>query len=383
VFGELVAEDGSIETRRGVGALESWPEAPGLAAAPTVGPRLTLLGPEFGPPRTGRTSLGLSRLFAEGTAIHVSGSYRYTDFLPRRQDINLALAPTGQDQYGRPIYGTLVKEGSLLAGEPGTNRRFPDFSLVSALDADGVSKYWDATVRVERRAGDWLDLLAAYTLSWGEDNWLAPNGGGPDLQLSPFPKGLNGTDWTTGRSDFDIPHRAVLGAQAKLESDVLSLRVAGFYRWQSGTPFTPGFRAGVDVNGDGAAGNDPAFIDETIPGVTDLMGDWECLADQAGRFADRNSCRGPSLHLLDARAAVGFLRLQGHPVEVVVDVLNILDADIGTRDAALYLIDRDQDLLIAADGTVTVPLVTNPNFGEALSHYGSGRAFRLGLRIGL
>ncbi|MGD8868657.1 MAG: TonB-dependent receptor [Gemmatimonadales bacterium] len=383
VFGELVAQEGSIGTRRGLGVLDSWPDAPGLAAAPTVGPRLTLLGPDFGPPRTGRTSLGLSRLFGDGTAFHISGSYRYTDFLPRRKDINLAQSPSGQDQYGRPIYGTLAKEGSLLASEPGSNRRFPDYSLVSALDADGVSKYWDATVRIERPVGGWLDLLAAYTLSWGEDNWLSPNNGGPELELSPFPSGLNGTDWTTGNSDFDIPHRALLAAQAKLESDVMSLRIAGFYRFESGVPFTPGFRVGVDVNGDGSGRNDPAFIDETIPGTDELMGDWECLADQAGRFAERNSCRGPSLHVLDARAAIGFLRLQGHRVEIVVDALNLLDADVGTRDAALYLIDGAQDLAIAADGTVTVPLVTNPNFGEALSHYGSGRAFRFGFRIGL
>jgi hypothetical protein len=315
--------------------------------------------------------------------VHVSGSYRYTDYLPRRKDVNLALAPSGQDQYGRPIYGTLIKEGSLLAGEPGTNRRFPDFSLVSALDADGVSKYWDTTVRLERRAGNYFDLLAAYTLSWGEDNWLAPNGGGPDLQLSPFPGGLSGADWTTGRSDFDVPHRLILGAQGKFQTDLLTLRLAAFYRMQSGQTFTPGFRAGVDANGDGSGRNDPAFVDDLIPGMDALLAEWSCLADQTGRLAERNSCRGPTLHVLDLRVAIGFGNISGRPIEVVADVLNILDVDTGVRDAALLLVDSEQDLVVGQNGTVNVPLVANPNFGEALSHYGSGRSLRFGFRMGL
>ena len=33
VFGELVTQDGSINTRSGVGTLDSWPDAPGLGAA--------------------------------------------------------------------------------------------------------------------------------------------------------------------------------------------------------------------------------------------------------------------------------------------------------------------------------------------------------------
>jgi hypothetical protein len=67
----------------------------------------------------------------------------------------------------------------------------------------------------------------------------------------------------------------------------------------------------------------------------------------------------------------------------VADALNILDVDIGPRDAALVLVDSEQDLTVGANGTVSVPLVANPNFGEALAHYGNGRALRFGLRIGL
>lgn len=384
VFGELVAQDGSVETRRGVGALGSWPDAPGLAAVPIVGPRLTLLGPEFQAPRTGRTSGGIARLFRDGTGIFLSGTYRYTDFLPRRKDLNLALGPSTSDQYGRPVFGNLVKEGSLLAVEPGTNRRFPNYSLVSAIDADGNSKFWGVTLAVERNSSDWLDFLASYTYSWTQDSWLSANGGGPEVQLNPFPRGVPvGRDWGAGDSDFDAPHQLVVGAQLNFPAAVAGLRLAGFYRFRSGRPFTPGFRDGVDVNGDGSGRNDPAFIDGSLPGMGQLLSSWDCLAEQDRQFVERNSCRGPSVHRLDLRLAVGLFRFQDMPLEIVLDAMNLLDADLGVTDAALYLIDAENPIQTNPDGTITVPLIVNSNFGEPLSHYSTGRAFRLGLRMGL
>ena len=382
ILGELIAQDGPVTFQRGTGTLGSWPILPSLADAPLQGPRLTLLGPDFQPPRTSRLSLGVSNILAEGSALHISGSYRYTDQLPRRHDLNLPLAPTTRDQHGRPIYGNLVQEGSLVAAVPGSNRRFTDFDLVSSLDADGVSSYWGVTVAAERQGGDFLNFFASYTYSWTEDDWLYGSAGGPDLQLTPFPDSLNGSDWADGRSDYDVPHRLVVGAELNFRQLIQGTRLAAFYRIQSGRPFTPGFRDGVDVNGDGSARNDPGFIDETLLGMDRLLQNWGCLADQVGEFAERNSCREPSVSRLDARLALGLYELQGRPVEVVVDVLNIFDTDLGLRDHALLLIDRNGTLETGADGTVTLPLIANPNFGEPLIRRSTGRALRLGIRVG-
>ncbi len=382
VFGEVVAQDGPVEFQRGVGQLGSWPTLPSLAAAPLQGTRLSLFGPDFKPPRTGRISLGFTRQLDRGSALHLSGVYRSTDHLPRRADLNLPLAPTGNDQYGRPIYGNLVKLGSLVAAEPGSNRRFTDFDLVSALNADGVSNFWGFTMTLERHRNDGLNLLASYTYSWTDDDWLSGSGGGPDVQLNPFPGG-EGADWADGRSDFDVPHRLVLGAEWLLSGPLQGLRLGAFYRFQSGQPYTPGFRDGVDANGDGSARNDPAFVDPAITGMDALLQKWDCLADQSGEFAKRNSCRGPGTHRLDARLALGVVRFGGHPVELVVDLLNAFDTDIDLRDRALYLIDRNADITTAPDGTVTLPLLVNPRFGEALVRRNNGRSLRLGLRMGL
>jgi hypothetical protein len=382
VYGELVGENGLNSLRRGVGTLDSWPDPPGLGTAPLVGPRLTLLGPKFYPPRTGRASLGLSWLFDAATAFHVSGAYRFTDHLPRRADLNLAASPSSVDQYGRPVYGTLVQQGSLITVEPLSNRRFPSFGLVSALNADGNSKYWGATASIERHQGEWLNLIAAYTISWSEDDWLSAVGGGPERQLNPFPGGLGGTDWSESRSDLDAPHSAVVGAEAILPAGLARARLGLVYRYSSGQRFTPGFRAGVDVNGDGSGLNDPAFVDPELIGMQELVAQWDCLADQVGQFAERNSCVGPGMHRLDARFALGVAKTQGWTLEVIADALNLLDTDIGARDAALLLIDRAGSIEENLDGSLTLPLAVNPNFGEVLARRSSGRALRLGLRIG-
>lgn len=382
-FGELITQNGSVEFRRGVGVLGSWPAAPDLGAAPLVGRRLTLLGPDFEPPRSGRAALGVTRLFPDGTALHVAGSYRFTDRLSRRDDLNRPLAPTARDQHGRPIFGNLVKQGSLLAVEPGSNRRFSEFDLVSALNPAGSSSFWGATVAIERHTGGSLDLLASYTYSQVRDDWLSGSRGGPERELNPFADGFNGADWPDGISDFDVPHRAVVGFQFRFPQALAGTRLAALYRFRSGRPFTPGFRDGVDVNGDGSGFNDPAFIDPSVPGIEELLQEWDCLADQQDEFAERNSCRGPEAHFLDVRFALGLVEVQGVPVEIVLDGLNLLDTDTGVRDRALFLIDREADLITNPDGSVTLPLVANPNFGEALVRRSSGRVFRVGIRVGL
>ncbi len=264
---------------------------------------------------------------------------------------------------------------------PGTNRRFSGFDLVSAIDPDGYSDYWGMTVRLERQVGHGLHLLASYTYSRTTDNWLSGRGGDPAGQLSPFPDSLGGQDWAKGRSDFDVSHRVVVAAEFQPRLP-LSPRLAFVYRYRSGYPFTPGFRNGVDANGDGSASNDPAFVDASLPGMSTVLSQWDCLRAQVGRFAERNVCRESGVHALDLRASFAPVRPGGYPVEVVVDALNLLESDFGVRDDALYLVDPSRTLSTnPATGVVTVPLVVNPGFGKILVRRTTGRWLRLGVRV--
>ena len=315
--------------------------------------------------------------------LRVAGSYRHTDFLPRRHDLNRPVGPTSRDQYGRPIYGTLIQEGGLLAVTPGSNRRFSGFDLVSAMDPDGYSDYKGLTLGFEKGLGRSLNFTVAYTYSSTTDNWLSgrDRGGAPTAQLSPFPDSLSGVDWAKGRSDFDVPHRFVFAADFAVPR-IRAAHVTALFRYRSGYPFTPGFRPGVDANGDGSDRNDPAFVDDTVSGMGAVLGKWECLRPQIGRFAERNSCREPGVKTLDLRLEITPFRFGGYPMALTVDAINVVESDTGIRDAALYLVDPTRATSTnGATGVTTVPLVANPNFGNVLVHQTAGRFWRIGLRV--
>jgi len=376
IMGEVIRESLGDTVRGALGSLSGWPA--GAAPAPLLGSNLMLLAPDLQAPRTGRLELSLLQQLHDGLTATLSGTYRHTDFLPRRANLNLPSAPTGYDQYGRPIYGTLVQEGQLVTVAPGTNERFAGFDVVSAINSDGYSDYWGLTLTLDRQVGAGLRLLASYTYSQTTDNLLAAAGGVPGGGLSPFPDSLAGQDWANGTSNLDVPSRFLLAAEIQTKLP-LAPRLAVMYRYQSGAPFTPGFQGGVDASGTGS-GNDPAFIDASVPGTSALLGQWACLRGQVGRFAARNSCRDPSVQGLDLRATVNLVRAGHTPVVLVIDALNVLQSDVGLRDHALYLIDATKSLTVNAAGVVNVPLVANPNFGNVLVHAATGRELRIGLR---
>jgi Carboxypeptidase regulatory-like domain len=374
---EAVAEAaGGRELRAGTGTLGSWPAVPDSVVAPPQGALVSVLPMGFTAPRSTKAAFGVTGALGGGTALHLAGSYRHTQFLVRRRDLNRVPGAAGRDQYGRPIYGTLEQHGSALFATPGSGRRFDEYSIVSALDQDGVSDYIGVTARLERRVGRRLLLSLGYTYSQTKDN-LPGLALGPDAQLSPFPDSLNGRQWEDGVSDFDVPHRLVFGAELGFSA----FRLAGFYGFRSGRPFTPGFRDGVDANGDGSWRNDPAYVDDNVAGVTDLFTNWDCLRTQVGAFAARNSCRGPTQQTLDLRLVIGPFHV-GYPLELVVDGMNLLDTEFADVDRALYLVDPTGSLSQdPATGVVTVPLVVNPDFGKPVHRYGSGRYLRIGLRL--
>jgi hypothetical protein len=388
----ITYDDGTTRSRRAVGPLGPWPRVPDSTTAPVLGPRLALLNSELDAPRTGRVSLEISRAFGSRAVVRLSGVYRHTDFLPRRRDLNLVGAAGGTDQYGRPLYGTLVVAGatasgdtlgygSLLAAAPRSNRRFTDFDVVSAIDPDGYSDYWGVTISLERVTAGRASFVASYTFSRAEDNWTGARDGTPEALLPPFQDTVRGEDWTVGRSDFDVPHRVLVGLDVAV-SRRLGARVAALYRFRSGYPFTPGLRAGVDANGDGSGRNDPAFVTDTVAGFDAVLSQWDCLRTQIGRFAERNACRAEPSHSLDARLALRVATLRGSPLELAVDALNLIQSDRGEVDNALYLVDRARPVVRDPQtGVVNVPLVVNPDFGSVLTSRIPKRLFRVGVRL--
>lgn len=381
LFSEAALFDGTVKARRAQGTFPGWPAVPDSIVAPVIGPRLTLFDNDYRVPRTSKWDLALSHAFGGRIAVEVSGSYHHTDFLPRRADLNLLSSASGHTSEGRPTYGTLVKQGGLVSPAPGSNRRFTGFDLVSGVLANGFSDYYAVTATVERKSIRGIGLRASYTYSRTNDNWMLGPSGDPADQLTPFPEEAIADDWRDGRSDLDIPHRLVVTANYTVPGKS-GLDIALRYRFRSGLPFTPGFRPGVDINGDGSGSNDPAFIDGAVPGTDELLSANDCLSSQVGQFATRNSCREKAAHSLDVRLALRLpVQLMGGSLQLTIDGFNLVATETGIVDRAVYLVDPSQPLTTNPSGDVVVPLIANPRFGSLLSRRGEPRVVRFGLKV--
>ena len=380
VFAEAVTHARGVQVRRGFGALGAWPNVPDSTAAPVSGQTMTMLGEEFNAPRTGRAVFGIAGNLGGGVVLRFDGDYRHTDFLPLRRDLNLAVNPAGRDQFGRTLYGTLVKAGTLVAAQPGTNRRFDTFDEVSVLDPAASSDYIGISLALEKLVGRFAFNMA-YTYSRTQDNWYGARGNGSEAQFVPFADSTGRSRWARAQSDFDVPHRLLLGTEWRLGRSQ-GVRLAVMYRLQSGYPFTPGFRDGVDANGDGSARNDPAFLSDTVAGATDVFAQHSCLRKGTGDFAERNSCRDPMITSLDMRLAMVVARIRGRAAELIVDGFGLLRTGMDQYDHALYLVDGAAPLVTnPVNNVTTVPLVANPNFGEKLIKRTPTASVRAGLRV--
>jgi Carboxypeptidase regulatory-like domain/TonB dependent receptor len=368
--------DQGVEVRSAFGALGAWPETPDELVAPSRGRAVALLGPDFQGPRSRRMTLGVQRQLGPWTTF-LRGTYRMTDFLGRRRDLNLPAQMSGADQYGRPLYGALQQAGALVGAAPGSNRRFGTLDAVTAIEASGFSEFRGVTAGLERVAPTGLSFGIHATYANVTDNL-----GRATDALAPLPLAGNGREWVEATSDTDAPLR-VLGAIEWIPAASSIFRFGAVYRGRSGRPFTPGFRAGVDANGDGVAGNDPAFVDAGLPGMTELLAAHACLRSAAGGLAERNGCRGDWSHRLDLRIAFRVATLASGPLDVVLDAMDVIPTTFGRVDDALYLIDRSGSLTTdPVTGVTTIPLAVNPNFGELIADRSPGILFRVGLRIG-
>ncbi|NNF26151.1 MAG: TonB-dependent receptor [Gemmatimonadetes bacterium] len=351
------------------GDFPEWPNVTGAPTGEAIG--LSLLGPGFSRPRTLWALVGATRNVGGSVWFTLTSGLRQTDFLPRRIDLNAVPVSASADQFGRPLFGTVQARGGWMGPEFGSNRRFLGYESVWMIDSDGWSHHVWGTIAMDARLPR-LDIFGSLTLSQTEDNWLGAGAAHPEAARDPR-LGPAVLDWSGGTSDVDVPIRAALSASVKPGG---AMELTATYRFRSGRPFTPGFPRGVDANGDGSGLNDPAFVPEGQT-LGALGQEWPCLADQAGAFAARNSCRGPSVQRLDGLLEIS---LPFNQTTLLLEALNLLDQGEQLVDGALWLLDGDP--AVGGAGLVQIPYVLNPDFGQPVRDLGIGRLFRLGVRVG-
>jgi carboxypeptidase family protein/TonB-dependent receptor-like protein len=370
---EAVQYDGDVTIRRATGIVP-WPQV-GAASGTAAGQALTFFADSVRKPKSFKADLSVQQRLGGATTITFGGAYRHADYLLQRSDLNrIATIAVGADE--RPIFGVLEQYGALLVPKVSSNRRFDEFDMVYALTASGYNDYYEASVALDRHLSRGFDFMLGYTYSKTTDNLPGSLSADPADQLTPFPDGLHGDRWEIGRSDLDIPHR-VAATLTYTSAARAPLTVGARFRYRSGLPFTPGFRTGVDANGDGSGANDPVFIAASTSGMAALSSSHSCLGSQQGSFAARNSCRDPGVGALDLRAALPIAR----GWSITLDGFNLAGTTTGLFDHAAVLVDPKGTITTDAAGHTVLPLVANPGFGQLLSRRGDPRTIRIGFRV--
>ena len=202
--------------------------------------------------------------------------------------------PTAAQLAGLPTVSTFTAQ-----------RRFvdPDFSILTAFEPVGNSQYDGGAVNVTRRFSQGLAFTASYTFSKtisNSDNELFTSVANPRRPQN----NLNLRDQRS-LSDFDIPHRFVLGFTYEVptfnnldsgfaKAVLGNWTVSGIFQAQSGQPITP--QSGVDSNLNfDAAGDRTIFNPNGAPGT----GSPVCGVNSAGQMltsagvvtTDINACR--------------------------------------------------------------------------------------------
>jgi len=377
LLAEALALDGTSRLRRSLftgPGNPAWPAFPESGGVSVDRPSVFLLPEELKLPRSLYGTVGVSG-DAGPITLGVRGVFRRTERLNRRTDLNRLQGPLGTTESGREVVGQLEQTGGLVAGVPGTGRRFSGFGPAWFLLQDGWSEQASVTLSGQGELPGGASIAAWYTWSRTTDNLPGLAQGRPELA---GPSTVPEENWAEGTSDLDVPHR-IAGLLSipfpVLEGAVFRTR----FHVESGRPFTPRLRDGVDLNADGVWGNDPVVIpDEGLDGIRDS---WSCVTEQRGQFVERNSCRLPWVPYLNLGLSLGVVRLGGGVVSLEADVMNLLQAFDTTVDEALLLVDRGSSL--QPDGTARSPVLqVNPGFGGELFDTREGRMIRIGIRWG-
>lgn len=372
----------------------------GGAAVPFIdaSPPVTLVGHGYAPPRSWRANLGLSRDVRSHVRLAVDAVFSLNLDQPATRDFNFAGTRrfTLSDEAGRLVFiepeHVVPATGSV---NPSGARVSNRFGRVVSLTSDARSETRQLRVAMTPAttgsiSGREWALSYAYTRARERAaGFDAPTFGDPREAA-----------WARGPGDAG---HHLAGHVTLPLAGAAHLSVAAQLR--SGAPFTP--IVDGDVNGDGLASNDRAFVfdpartgDSAVArGLATLMrsgaqGVRECLTRQLGRPAERNSCRAPWTAALNASltlqgSTVGLPR-RGYAVLTVDNVLGGLDL-LTHGDARLRGWGRgvapDPVLLSVTKfdpAARRFSYVVNPTFGDTRTpRYASRLPFQVTLEVSL
>jgi hypothetical protein len=290
-WADYLSDSGTIPTTCATGAPSSFADA---------APSIRLFDRSYDAPRSWRANLNFLRTIGQ-FAVSLDGVYSLNLNQPGTIDLNFAGVPKFNlpDEGERVVFvapSSIVPASGTLS--PVDSRVSSSFGRVISAQSDlhSTSRQVTATITPKEFANFYYSL--AYTLAD-----IRANANGFDATTFDSPSRVE-----RAPGDFDVRHQVQAGIGGALPH---GMSVALFARFMSGLPYTP--RVAGDINGDGLA-NDRAFIFDPAHsadaglamGMRSLLASAptqarDCLVEQIGLPAARNSCRGPWTAYLNAR----------------------------------------------------------------------------------
>ncbi|HEX6042196.1 TonB-dependent receptor, partial [Longimicrobium sp.] len=297
-------------------------------------PSVTVFEDDFSAPRSWRASLGYQTQLLRRVSANFDFSYTLGVAQTGVRDLNRRETPafTIDEEGGRPVYAQASAIQPSSAAIPlYASRVDPELGYVFAVNSALENRTAQATVGLQGIFGPRLLLSANYTWSRSTDQGSFA-GGSPlgGLSQAVTRGDPNVRDWAT--SDRERRHTLVATMGMPIGQ---SFEFSLIARANSGSPFTP--VVGQDINGDGVR-NDAAFVFDPsavagdtalASGMQRLLGSvpgrvGDCLRDQMGEVAERNSCRGEWSTNFDLRATFRpELPNLGRRLSIMVDAFNL------------------------------------------------------------
>ncbi|MEO6446109.1 MAG: carboxypeptidase regulatory-like domain-containing protein [Gemmatimonadaceae bacterium] len=290
---------------------------------PTRSPNVTVFENGFAAGRSIRSSLGIQHRFKQRYNMGLDLSYARGTALTGYTDVNLRTDPRFNltTEAGRPVFvdantiipttGAVSVLGSRLNSTfgqvlaTGSNRssdsKQATFSLGGITSKGAIANFsytWAQTIDQGATGAGGGGAFGGFRGGDGGGGGFSGAGGFGGFGSPTTASNPNIREWSA--SDFDRRH-TVTGTVTYPFNQGIELTAFG--RLSSGSPFTP--VVGSDINGDGSR-NDRAFLfspstaaDPVVAaGMQRLLDNSpasvrECLTQQLGDIAGRNSCRGP------------------------------------------------------------------------------------------
>ncbi|HYO45724.1 MAG TPA: TonB-dependent receptor [Gemmatimonadota bacterium] len=315
-------------------------------------PEFAVWDPDMENPESWKFNLGYETIVGDVWRLSADALYGRTskNFNVNQINLNDEMFRTAVDD--RPVFvpaNQFFRTNFNFRTEP---RLDPDFAGVYFNESTAESRAWSLNLKAGRQwEARGLRMDGSYTYNNIYDNSsffcctsnegfrTKPTSGNPNFIGDPG----DDTAGTWGHADFERQHVFILSGT--LEGP-WGIDVSGIWRSQSGTPWT--MTVNGDVNGDGEQFNDrvPVFEGllfglvsggQIVAGSTEEQAAafqafldedsnaGECLRENLGRIAERNSCRNPWFHSVDLHVSKAFAIASGQEIELIADMFNVLN----------------------------------------------------------